>query len=240
MPVVAGAGDGARVAVNDPAPAAATTSAAGPRWSSRPAGPEHQAGPQARAADPGGRPTGRLTEHLTEQPGRRWDGLGVTGSDEDFAAVYRAELAGLVRHVMFHGASLDQAWDAAQSAFSQAYPVWSRIRVPRAWLRTVAVRAYWRSAVPETPTDALPDQPDPASGQGLTPVELGEQERLVLRALAELPVKQRQVMAWTIDGYAPTEIAEALGEDPAAIRQNLRRARKNLASTLAARGKDTR
>lgn len=154
--------------------------------------------------------------------------------------MYRAELAGLVRHVMFHGASTEQAWDAAQSAFSQAYPVWSRIRVPRAWLRTVAVRAYWRSAVPETPTDAPPEHPDPASDRGLTPVELGEQERLVLRALAGLPVKQRQVMAWTIDGYAPAEIADALGEDPAAVRQNLRRARKNLASTLEGSGKDRR
>lgn len=120
----------------------------------------------------------------------------------------------------------------AQSAFSQAYPVWNRIRVPRAWLRTVAVRAYWRSAVPETPTDGPPELPDPASAPGATPVELGEQERLVLRALAGLPVKQRQVLAWTIDGYAPGEIAAVLGEDPAAVRQNLRRARRNLAATF--------
>lgn len=164
----------------------------------------------------------------------------VSGSDADFAAVYRAEVAGLVRHVMFHGATTEQAWDAAQSAFSQAYPVWSRIRAPRAWLRTVAVRAYWRSTIPETPTDTPPEQPDPASAPGVSPVELGEQERLVLRALAGLPVKQRQVMAWTVDGYSPGEIAAAFGEDPAAVRQNLRRARRNLAPTFGISGKDTR
>ena len=164
----------------------------------------------------------------------------VSDSDADFAAVYRAEVAGLVRHLMFHGATTDQAWDAAQSAFSQAYPVWARIRVPRAWLRTVAVRAYWRSAVPETPTDAPPEQPDPASAPGVSPGELGEEERLVLRALAGLPVKQRQVMAWTIDGYSPGEIAAALGEQPAAVRQNLRRARRNLTHALGSSGRDTR
>ena len=164
----------------------------------------------------------------------------VTGSDADFAAVYRAEVAGLVRHVMFHGATTEKAWDAAQSAFSQAYPVWARIRVPRAWLRTVAVRAYWRSTVPETPTDSPPEQPDPASAPGMSPAELGEQERLVLRALAGLPVKQRQVMSWTIDGYSPGEIAAALGEQPAAVRQNLRRARRNLTHALGISGRDTR
>jgi len=133
----------------------------------------------------------------------------VTGSGADFAEVYRAEIAGLVRHVMFHGATAEEAWDAAQSAFCQAYPGWVEIRAPRAWLRTVAVRAFWRSAVRETPTDAPADQADPGSAPGVSPVELGEQERLVLRALAGLPVKQRQVMAWTIDGYGPGDTVTA-------------------------------
>jgi DNA-directed RNA polymerase specialized sigma24 family protein len=34
-------------------------------------------------------------------------------------------------------------------------------------------------------------------------------------------------MAWCIDGYSPAEIAGELGADPAAVRQNLAKARKN-------------
>ena len=147
-----------------------------------------------------------------------------------FAAVYRVEFAALVRHVMFHGAAVDEARDAVQAAFEQALPVWPRIRTPRAWLRTVALRAYLRSSVPEVPTDAVPDRPGPFSAA--VRVELGEQERAVLVALLELPVKQRQVMAWSFDGFSPAEIAEVLGEDPVAVRQNLHRARQNLRRQL--------
>lgn len=168
---------------------------------------------------------------------------GQVVSPAEFAAVYRVEFAALVRHVMFHGAAVDEARDAAQAAFEQALPVWPRIRAPRAWLRTVAVRAYLRSSVPETPTDAVPDQPGLSSAAAR--VELGDQERAVLAALLALPVKQRQVMAWSFDGFSPAEIAEALGEDPAAVRQNLHRARQNLkrelrTSELGINGKDHR
>jgi RNA polymerase sigma-70 factor (ECF subfamily) len=155
--------------------------------------------------------------------------------DAEFTAVYRAEVATLVRHVMVHGATAEEAWDAAQTAFAEAYRVWATVRSPRAWLRVVAVRAHFRSAVPETPTDTPPDRPDPSSPA--LRVELGEQERFVLAALAGLPVKQRQVMAWTVDGYAPAEIAAVLEENPAAVRQNLRRARQNLKQRLGISGR---
>jgi RNA polymerase sigma-70 factor (ECF subfamily) len=148
------------------------------------------------------------------------------------------EVAALVRHVMFHGATAEEAWDAAQTAFAEAYRVWATIRSPRAWLRTVAVRAYLRSAVPETPTDSPPDRPDPSSAA--LRVELGEQERFVLAALAGLPGKQRQVMAWSMDGFSPGEIAQVLDEEPAAVRQNLRRARQNLKRQLGISGRDVR
>jgi RNA polymerase sigma factor (sigma-70 family) len=160
----------------------------------------------------------------------------MTNSDAEFTAVYRAEVAAVVRHVTLHGATAEEAWDAAQTAFAQAYRAWATVRSPRAWLRVVAVRAYFRSAVPETPTDTPPDRPDPASPA--LRVELGEQERMVLVALAGLPVKQRQVMAWTVDGYPPAEIAAVLEEDPAAVRQNLRRARQNLKQRLGTSGRD--
>jgi DNA-directed RNA polymerase specialized sigma24 family protein len=48
----------------------------------------------------------------------------------------------------------------------------------------------------------------------------------VLAALASLPPKQREVMAWHIDGFRSAEIAATLHMDPAAVRQNLIKARK--------------
>ena len=46
-------------------------------------------------------------------------------------------------------------------------------------------------------------------------------------------------MAWCIDGYSPAEIACELGADPAAVRQNLAKARKNL-KLLLGFSRDTR
>jgi RNA polymerase sigma factor (sigma-70 family) len=67
-------------------------------------------------------------------------------------------------------------------------------------------------------------------------VELRDEARTVLAALATLPPKQRQVMAWCIDGYTPAEIAREMGADPAAVRQNLAKARKNLKQVLGMTG----
>jgi DNA-directed RNA polymerase specialized sigma24 family protein len=46
--------------------------------------------------------------------------------------------------------------------------------------------------------------------------------------LKTLPTEQREVMAWTIDGYAPTEVAEMTGQKPATVRSHLRHTRNSL------------
>jgi RNA polymerase sigma-70 factor (ECF subfamily) len=108
------------------------------------------------------------------------------------------------------------------------------IRHPRAWLRRVAERAYYRRGFRETLVESPPERP------GLLPTasaaELRDEARAVPAALATLPPKQRQVMAWCIDGHTPAEIARELGADPAAVRQNLAKARKNLKQLLAMTG----
>lgn len=43
-------------------------------------------------------------------------------------------------------------------------------------------------------------------------------------------------MAWCIDGYSPAEIAREIGAGPAAVRQNLAKARKNLKQMLGITG----
>jgi RNA polymerase sigma-70 factor (ECF subfamily) len=153
----------------------------------------------------------------------------------DFAACYERELPGLVWFVMSLGASQDEATEIAQYALAAAFDAWATIRSPRAWLRRVGERAYYRRrSGREVPVEATPDV---AARLGVsTVVEFRQQERQVLAALAKLPPKQRQVMerqvmerqvmerqvmAWYMDGYSPSTIAGELGADPAAVRQNL-------------------
>ena len=157
---------------------------------------------------------------------------GLAGAD--FADCYSRELPGLIWFVMSLGASAETAADVAQSAFADAFPVWPAIQYPRAWLRRVAQRGYCRFGSRETPVESPPERPGPLPTVGAA--ELRDEARAVLAALAALPPKQRQVMAWCIDGYSPAEIASQLGADPAAVRQNLAKALKNLKQMLGITG----
>src|SRR5215475_7727609 len=152
----------------------------------------------------------------------------------EFEEFYRTEFGRLVAFLLYHGASLAQAADVAQDAMAQAFRSWPRIESPRAWVRTVAGRMFARrlAAVEETPAEDVPEPTPPLRSP--SPTEEWEQRHEILRLLRSLPARQRQVMAWTLDDYTPTEIAEILGMEPAAVRQNLRRARTRLAAHLTA------
>jgi RNA polymerase sigma factor (sigma-70 family) len=86
----------------------------------------------------------------------------------------------------------------------------------------------------ETSVEDVPDLQGPLSAAG--EVELRDEVHSVMAALADLPPKQRQVMAWTIDGFSPAEIARELDVDPATVRQSLAKARKNLKQQLGMAG----
>ncbi len=133
------------------------------------------------------------------------------------------------------GASAHEAADVAQSAFVEALAAWGGIRHPRAWLRQVAGRIYYRRLDrAETPLEVIPDSQ--GQGSASTATELRDEARAVLAALADLPPKQRQAMAWHVDGFAPGEIAAALDVAPDAVRQNLVKARRNLKKRLGMAG----
>jgi RNA polymerase sigma factor (sigma-70 family) len=151
------------------------------------------------------------------------EALGGGVATTDFSACYARELSSVVWFVMSLGADAHRAADVAQSAFAEAFVVWDRIQYPAAWLRRVAGRLYYRHLIPqETPVQDVPDHQGPLSAA--VAVELRDEACAVLAALADLPPKQRQVMAWTIDGFSPAEIARELGVDPATVRQSLAKA----------------
>jgi len=161
------------------------------------------------------------------QPNHNPTRPGVRISFDQF---YRQEMAVLVRFVRRYGADVHAAADAAHDAFAEAYPQWGTIENPGAWIRLVACRIYYRRRLRETPVEEVPDRP--VIYEDI--VELGEQGRRVFEALAMLPERQRQVMAWHLDGYTNVEIAKHLGITGMAVRQNLFRGRQTLKQWLTA------
>ncbi|MEE1798537.1 sigma-70 family RNA polymerase sigma factor [Streptomyces sp. JV176] len=148
-----------------------------------------------------------------------------------FADCYQQQMTPVIRFIMRNGASAHEAADVVQSTFVLAFERWQTIDHPPAWLRRVAYRQLLKLRQSrEHPCDALPDLP--GGRCPMTVVELGEQEARVFEALSWLPTRQREVMAWTIDGFAPTEIAHELAITPEAVRQSLARARQNLKRAL--------
>jgi RNA polymerase sigma factor (sigma-70 family) len=156
-------------------------------------------------------------------------GSGELG-DGEFAEFFRAEHKKLIRFLIAIGAGADEAAEVAQVTFVKAFENWDVIRAPRAWIRRVAVNeltAARQAARRETPQATLPDAPVPVSAA--LAAELTEEARQVLAALQALPPRQRQVMAWSIDGFGAVEIAGELGVSPESVRQSYAKARKNLA-----------
>jgi RNA polymerase sigma factor (sigma-70 family) len=149
--------------------------------------------------------------------------------DREFAEFFRAEHKKLIGFMMAIGAGVDDAAEIAQLTFVKAFEGWDAIRTPRAWIRRVAVHELTaaRQAVRrEAPQATLPDVPAPVSTA--LAVELTEEARRVLAALQLLPPRQRQVMAWIIDGFPAVEIASELGVSPESVRQSHAKARNNL------------
>lgn len=81
-----------------------------------------------------------------------------------------------------------------------AYRNWSTINQPPAWARRVASRALARhiAGIEENPVDDVGEHGSLLPP--LTNVAAWEQQHEVLRVLDLLPLRQRQVMARTLDG----------------------------------------
>jgi RNA polymerase sigma-70 factor (ECF subfamily) len=75
--------------------------------------------------------------------------------------------------------------------------------------------------------ESFPDWQTP-----LQALELSTEHRKVLDILQDLPAKQRQVMAWHMDGFSTQEIAAGMDIREDAVRQNLSRARSTLKAKL--------
>ncbi|MEV5412215.1 sigma-70 family RNA polymerase sigma factor [Thermopolyspora sp. NPDC052614] len=134
--------------------------------------------------------------------------------DEEFASFYRSTIRQLIAFLLNQGAALPLAVDIAQDAMIEAYRRWMEIGHPRAYVHTVASRALVRKVadVREEPAEQTPEPtallpcPDAAAGWEL--------RHDMLPLLRSLPPRQRQVLAWTLNGFTPAEIARTAADDP--------------------------
>ncbi|MDX3195063.1 sigma factor-like helix-turn-helix DNA-binding protein [Streptomyces sp. MN03-5084-2B] len=158
----------------------------------------------------------------------------MCGHDE-FDAFFRADFPALVAFLCKAGFEVETARDVAAEAMLHALEAWPTAEDPRAWVRRVAGRLI------DSPGDARADWAlagDPRADEELA--GLVEQHAGLIGLLAALPGKQRMVLAWSLDGFTPSEIAEALRIAPATVRSTLRHVRERLRRLRAARPGDQR
>jgi DNA-directed RNA polymerase specialized sigma24 family protein len=144
--------------------------------------------------------------------------------DDYFRARFTSLVALLVK---IEVARFDEAEDAVTAAMTAAYPLWDTIDDPDKWIWHVArlhfikVRVRERRRLSRIKELIGRRQPRAATAQAAEDYD----ETFVLELLGRLPWAQRAVMAYTYDGWNPSEIAELLEKNPQTVRSSLRQAR---------------
>jgi RNA polymerase sigma-70 factor (ECF subfamily) len=151
-------------------------------------------------------------------------------STNGFDSFFRERFSRTIVLLIAMGASRADAEDAAQEAMILAWRQWDTIQEPVPWVRTVAVRTYWKLARMKQQFVSL-DESAPEVQVGSDLGIFAEEQQHVLRLpslLRALPPQQRTVAALFYDGLACEEIAELVGSPPATVRSHLRHARGRL------------
>ncbi|MFD9489140.1 sigma-70 family RNA polymerase sigma factor [Streptomyces sp. NPDC059991] len=155
--------------------------------------------------------------------------------DEQFSAFYRDTIRQLVAFLVNQGAPFHVAADVAQDTMVKAYRRWNDLDRPRAWAYRVASRALvrWVASVEEDPVGQVPEP----NALLVRPDAIAEWEGRydLLPVLRSLPFRQRQVLAWTLAGYKPGDIAAEIGLPSETVRANLAKARRAAAARLKER-----
>ncbi len=145
-----------------------------------------------------------------------------------FRAFYLKDYPLLVGMLIKSGTSKSDAEDAAQEAMLSLSRSWPTVDYPKAFVRTVAIRVrdrIWAKARVDRQVPKLRDEIT-------TPFDAREDVGQVLKLIASLPAAQRTVLALTLEGFEPVEIADILGKNPDTVRSNLHHARQKLIRQL--------
>lgn len=150
------------------------------------------------------------------------------GTPGSFSEFYRAEFSKVVAFMVMSGAGDADARDAAQEAFVAALRCWKTIASPGAWVRKTAWRAHLKRQLRVAGEVERAARADWAPRPDFDRLDIPEEEKRVLRLIAKLPPRQRQVMAWHFDGYSDDEIARFTGLRNDAVAASRYQARQKL------------
>ncbi|WIM98796.1 sigma-70 family RNA polymerase sigma factor [Actinoplanes oblitus] len=148
--------------------------------------------------------------------------------DGEFELFYLAETPKLIGFLMVRGSEAGLAADIAQETMLEAYRRWNDIEAPRAWIRRVARRRWAKLTEKRHREEPAEQVPEPSGLLSPDEADLLGQRHDIIAVLAALPDAQREVMAFSYDGYQPNEIAGLLGKPAATVRSLLRQARATL------------
>ncbi|HVQ95724.1 MAG TPA: sigma-70 family RNA polymerase sigma factor [Mycobacteriales bacterium] len=151
--------------------------------------------------------------------------------DVDFDLFMRRTQSRLLARAIMYCGNRQNAEDAVQEAYIEAFRHWSTLESPAAWLETTMRRRLARHARRWW------------SGRGRFELELPvpaaatvEEEAdalAVLRAIGQLPARQRQVLIRIcLEGMSYRQVADELGISAGAVGANLSKARAKLATLL--------
>jgi len=161
--------------------------------------------------------------------------LSRQAKDAEFSTFYRATVRRLVGFLVNQGAGVEIAADIAQDTMTAAYRHWDNIREPQAWVHTVASRALVRR-IATTSEQSAERVLEPTSLLA-RPDDIAEFETRhdLLPLLRSLPPRQYQVLAWTLAGFTPADIATQLHLTDEAVRASLYKGRRTIAAALKER-----
>lgn len=154
---------------------------------------------------------------------------GLRTSEEAFTEFYRASRNSVARALAVTLADADLAAEAADEAMARAFQRWSQVGLmenPAGWVYRVGFN--W--ACTGLRRRGRAPQPVAEVAGGLGPIS----EPAVMRALAELDVRQRAVVVCRyLLGWTEAETAVALATPVGTVKSRLHRASRLLATRLA-------
>jgi RNA polymerase sigma factor (sigma-70 family) len=150
---------------------------------------------------------------------------------EEFDKFFSEYFEKIVRTVMLAGAMYEDACDAVQEAMVLAAGRFGELRHPAAWVRRVALRIHFRRRARDNKR-RIQEQQTVSRPRTSEQSEIEAFRCAVSIVLEGLPLVQRTVLALSMDGYSPTEIAEILSKSAVAVRSNLCHARRAMAAGL--------
>ncbi|MEU8186371.1 RNA polymerase sigma factor [Micromonospora carbonacea] len=151
---------------------------------------------------------------------------------KEFSEFFLRFAGRLAAWLEYLGVPPTEAKDITQETMRKAYHRWGAIDNPDAWVRVVASRE-WAARVAKV--DAMPveniEEYLPKNTDGCE-IAAADTRHDIRKAIRKLPPRQRQVLAWSFEGYTPTDIAQHLSMTPEAVRSSLYQGRRKLEELL--------